>query len=256
MLFGSSMRGEDVKVLACLSAALFAFAATAEEAPRPKMALPQQFAQTAERLPVKRKMFTSGPARVGEYEIRDYSRGWEKTRRRSGPILPFPVSGAVDAEASTERSTLAFRFKVARDGEILYSATCDIRGESESVDVRGVPVSASGSRNLSCSFLGEGDNAAEWTLTVDAFGSLRTLHQTSAGTLTRSNRSLTIDGVNRVSGTSFRIPAPIGYTVSDGDNVIAAAETAGRELVMFDPAADAEERPVMVGAFAAIMFAE
>jgi hypothetical protein len=232
---------------------LLLLAATVDAAPKHRMALPEEFATSAQVNEVQRKFFGGAkPMKFGTFEVRDYSRGWKKTRRSSSRIVPPYVNDPVDATASSERSSMKFSYSLYENGEEKLVCNCQQREASSSTEVRGIPVQSSGTMDLECTFM-PADDSPEWTFDVDAYGSLSQLRQTAAGTLSRVDERISIDGVNRVSGSSIRIPAPIGFTFQSGRGVAGAVDLTGKGTVLFAPDGDSAQRQAIAAAATALI---
>ena len=150
---------------------------------------------------------------------------------------------------------MRFSYALYEAGEAKLVCNCEQRENSSSTTVRGIPVQSSGTMDLECTFMPV-DDTPEWTLDIDAYGSLSQLRQTAAGTLSRLDERLQVDGVDHVTGSTFRVPAPLGYTFSGEGTTAGAVDLTGHGTVLLAPSIDPGQRYAIAAAATALMATE
>jgi hypothetical protein len=219
-----------------------------------RMALPSDLGTDAQILTVKSSNFwRPHPGSFGEFEIKDFSRGWKRYRDRNSPAGPVFVAASLGIDATSRESKDKFSYTVYESGEIRAAANCEHHQASESVEVRGVPVSASSSGALRCTIMFP-DESPSWELSLDSYGNLRSFRANSGGSLTNGEEKIDIQSVNKMQGSNFRIPAPIGFTLSTADDrTIAAVEVFNKGAVILPATAKPAERVVTAATAVALI---
>lgn len=245
------------RVTLTLLFALLSLPALAAEPRKLQIALPDGYETSADVLEVSWKRFHVGsaPLKFGEFSVVDHHRGILKNRSRSSSVIP-PWLGNGDVQANSSKSSQHITFKLNAADAPAWDCDCELQGESESTEVRGVPVSGEGVHEWTCILSSLTEPTDIWSVRLTQQATLRHPLPKITGELRNSAESFEIKPI-QTTATGAKAFGPLGYAVVGDDmSLLAAIEMMNRDTVLIPKAADRELRSVLAATAATVMLTQ
>lgn len=243
------------RLLMSLLLASASLTAAADDPKKLQIALPDGYAASADVMDVSWKRFHIGsqPLKFGDFAVIDQHRGILKNRSHSSSVVPPYVKDPMGVEASTTKSSQHVTFKLTESGKPAWDCDCALQGESESTEVRGVPVSGQGVHEWTCILSSLTEPTDIWTVRLTQQSTLRHPLPKITGELRNSAESFEIKPIQTTS-TGARAFGPLGYAIVGEDmSLLAAIEMLNRDTVLIPKATEPDLRSVLAATAATVM---
>lgn len=241
-----------------LAAALLLSTAACASSSSVNIALPDSFLANAERVPLHRSAWTQSksPLTLGDYRVVAFHDA-KKTHVKSSSIVPIYLPDPTESTVNNSSTKQSLYFHFNQADQILWDADCQARSRGEGFTIRGTGGEVRRNGDMVCTFA-QGD--AQWSMALWQYGDLsKGWTHSVEGQLTDPNgRRWQIEPVYTIlgrEGHTLTLPEPVGFSLKDGDEVVAAVDTlAGNNgTILFSKSLDAQQRSVAAASLAAVV---